>query len=137
MGAHYETHGITHPASRRMRRSALSLVLLLLTAQVSFIVHLALNPHIVSSDTGRVEHPIDSTRHTNHVPKKPDHPERDNECRIFAVVTQASIAAVPQVLSVPAAFILNDVNLQSFEALHLSQSDLFRLSPSHSPPSLA
>jgi hypothetical protein len=121
---------------RRIRRSALAATAVLLLAQLSFIVHVAVFPHVLSPETGEASHPSSGADPAGHFPGAPSHGGHDHECRVFAVFTQASITPVPQVLSIFAPSLLDTKAPMEFEALHICRSDLFRLSPSHSPPAL-
>lgn len=128
-------------AARTVRWKASFVVALLLLAQVSFLVQLAVYPHVLSPATGKVAHPscgspCQSDRSNQH-PARPANKSHDDECQVFTVLTQASVVPVFSSVVVAAAPVCERAGIAELEEPRPHQWDLYRLSPSHSPPSLA
>lgn len=130
-----------HRSTAHIVRWEASFVLVLLLAHFSFLVHLAICPHVISATTGEVSHPshCDSPSQSDgpkKQPAKPDSRSSDDECLVFFVLTQASVAPVLISWAMTAAPVCEQVSITALDEPP-PQQDLYRLSPSQSPPPLA
>jgi hypothetical protein len=121
-----------------IRRTRGAWAALLLFAKVLGLLHLGTSPHLLVAGTGRVVHVASYAESPGGgVPLAPERQGRHDDCAVFAALTQASTPGATVSFVSLAGLATVTAVMPSFDVPPPSQHKLHRLSPSHSPPSVA